>query len=246
MSSSALRYHRIYLRGDPLRYVVYCDESRHNGPQNHRYMAIGGLWVPQHAKDDLSRQFRTLCRSMGLNSEVKWSKVSTQRLAEYTRLIDFFFDSPDLHFRVIVVDQSKVDLARYHSGDPELSFYKFYYQMLKGWLTTGDEYLILLDRKQNTSSRRYTDLLRILRRRASWVKASVRDLTVINSSETPLAQVCDLLTGAVAASCCGDVKSAKASLTEYIASRAKLADLRVSHRSAAFTKFNIFRINLGR
>ena len=57
-------------------------------------------------------------------------------------LVDFFIQE-DLHFRVIVVDQDKVE------GNRELGFYKFYYEMLIKWLTKDNQYLILLDFKQN-------------------------------------------------------------------------------------------------
>lgn len=90
-----------------MKYVVYCDESRYNGPENHRYMAIGGLWVPESAKPGVTRGFRDLCRSMGLNSEIKWSKTSKARLADYRRLVDFFFDCAQLYYRVIIVDQKQ-------------------------------------------------------------------------------------------------------------------------------------------
>ena len=228
-----------------MKYVVYCDESRQDSPgKGHRYMAIGGLWVKESVKPGLSGAFRKLCRSLNLNSEIKWSKVSQKRLADYRRLVDFFFDSGQLYYRVIIVDQSKVDLTRYHDGDQELGFYKFYYQMLKAWIGKGNEYLILLDFKQNKTKTRYSDLRAILRRRANAAGGTIRDLTVIDSSEAPLAQLCDLLTGAVAASCCSDTRSAKADLAAHVASRAGLPNLKIRHISPSFTKFNIFRINL--
>jgi len=175
---------------------------------------------------------------------VKWNKTSKLKLSEYKRLVDFFFECPDLNYRVIVVDQSKVDLKRFHDGDWELGFYKFYYQMLKAWVLKGNDYLVLLDFKQNKLMSRYDDLRRILRRRAAGASATIHDLTVIDSVQTPLAQLCDILTGAVAASCCVDVRSAKADLAGHIAARAGLSSLRLSSLSPAFSKFNIFRIRL--
>jgi len=227
-----------------MKYVVYCDESRHDGPQNHRYMAIGGLWVNSAHKDAVTRQFRDLKRALGLNAETKWNKVSASRLEDYRKLCDFFFDAAELNYRVIVVDQSKVDVQRFHEGDWELGFYKFYYQMLKAWVTPSNEYLILLDFKQNKDKDRYSDLRRILRRRATAAKAKILDLSIIDSSQSPLAQLCDILTGAVAASCCADVQSAKATLAAHIASRAGFPNLGSLSYSPAFAKFNIFRINL--
>jgi hypothetical protein len=228
-----------------LNYVVYCDESRHNGPENHRYMAIGGLWVVEERKTSISQNFKELCKSRGLNAEVKWNKVSSSRLADYELLVDFFFQTSDLYYRVIVVDQTKVNAVRFHAGDHEVGFYKFYYQMLKSWVLWGNQYRILLDFKRNRVVHRYSDLEQILRRRAVSAHATISNLLCIDSYQTPLAQLCDVLTGAVAAACCRDTRFAKATLANYIAKRASFPDLRVRSLSPAFSKFNIFRINLG-
>jgi len=229
---------------EAMKYVVYCDESRHDA-QNHRYMAIGGLWVPEPKKTDVSHAFRSLCRELSLNAEVKWNKTSEARLASYKRLVDFFFDTPGLKFRVIVVEHSKIDNERFHGGDSELAFYKFYYQMLKAWILKGNEYLLLLDKKQNCAVGRYGDLRQMLDRRAKNAEAIIRDLTIIDSSETPLAQLCDILTGAVAATYCVDTKGAKSALANHIALRIGLQHLRFKSASPHFNKFNVFQINLG-
>jgi uncharacterized protein DUF3800 len=228
-----------------VKYVVYCDESRHEGPQSHRYMAIGGLWLRSDRKLDLTKRFSSLCRSLGLNSEVKWSKASHKKLAEYKTLVDFFVHEDALRFRVIVVDQARVDAGRFHRGDRELGFYKFYYQMLVKWIEQGQEYLILLDFKQNQGANRYKDLRRVLERRFR-AKATISDLTVINSSQSPLAQLCDLLTGSVAASCCSDRRtgSAKSELALYIARSVGFQSLAIACGDPGPSKFNIFRIRL--
>lgn len=105
-----------------------------------------------------------LKRSCGLNSELKWSKVSAKRLADYKKVIDFFFEHPEVSFRAIVVEQAKVRFEQYHGKDRELAFYKFYYEMLEKWLQPGDEYLIVLDYKNNRGADRYTTLKRYLER----------------------------------------------------------------------------------
>ncbi len=227
-----------------MEYVVYCDESRHDGQAQHRYMAIGGLWVPRAVKPDLTRRFRRLCASVGLRSEIKWSKVSAARLEGYKRLIDFFIDEP-LNFRVIVVDQSHVDADRFHGGDRELGFYKFYYEMLEKWIEEGNQYLILLDFKQNKGADRYTTLRTMLERRTRG-RAWITDLTVIDSRQTPLAQLCDLLTGAVAACWCRDLAGdrPKPALARHLAQKLGRTSLRISSASPAMEKFNIFSIDL--
>ena len=66
--------------------VVYCDESCHDFHARHPFMSIGSLWVPAGTKEDVSKQFRALCRSRGLAAEVKWRKVSAKRLEDYKAL----------------------------------------------------------------------------------------------------------------------------------------------------------------
>jgi len=228
-----------------MQYVVYCDESRHDGGVESRFMAIGSLWVPRCHKVEITKALHSLFRDEGFHAEVKWSKVSASRLAAYQKVVDFFFAQDALRFRVIVVDHAKYDPERFHSGDRELGFYKFYYEMLVQWLEPGNEYLILLDFKQNQSADRYRDLRAVLTRKLKG-EAKILDLTVIDSGETPLAQLCDLLTGAVASAWCGDAKAgnAKAELCAHIARCRGVSSLKTASASPAISKFNVFKIDL--
>lgn len=54
-----------------MEYVVYCDESRHDGADHNRYMAIGSLWLPRGTKEQLTREFRELRESVGLKGDIK-------------------------------------------------------------------------------------------------------------------------------------------------------------------------------
>jgi hypothetical protein len=227
-----------------MEYTIYCDESRHCGAVGDRFMAIGGLWVPKDRKPALTREFRDLKHSVGLNSEVKWSKTSTAQLDGYKALVDFFLGR-ELNFRVIVVDQNRVDIKRFHGGDRELGFYKFYYEMLIKWLSAGNQYVILLDFKQNRGADRYTTLRTVLERKLKGV-AWIDELTVIESCDAPLAQLCDLLTGAVAASWCDGLAAGgpKAALAKHLAAGLNKHSLKFQSASPAFEKFNIFRIDL--
>src|SRR6266699_354246 len=200
-----------------MEYTIYCDESRHDHSEENRYMVIGSLWVPRFRKADLTREFRAVREAVGLKGEIKWSKVSQKKLNAYRRLADFFFDQQDLVFRGVVVDQWRVGART--SQDRELGFYQFYFQMLRKWIGAGDRYLVLVDFKKNKGADRYTTLRRLLENRTKGT-AWIDDLTVINSYESPLAQLCDFLTGAAAAAWCGfRADTAKARLASYIESR---------------------------
>ena len=227
-----------------MKNVVYCDESRHDGCAQNKYMTIGSLWMPRDQRDTLSREFRNLCRSNGLRSEVKWHKVSTKYIDAYKQAADFFFAQESLKFRCIVVDQSKYDLEKFHGGDRELGFYKFYYELLIKWIEENNEYLFLLDFQRNKESDRYTVLRRALENKLKG-KAWVSDLTVIDSHLTPFAQLVDLLTGAVAASWCGHCQPgyAKKLLIDHISAKRGIP-LTVESRGPGICKFNIFNIQL--
>jgi hypothetical protein len=226
-----------------MEYIVYCDESRHDHSAANPYMAIGGMWLARSQKESLTKGFRKLREEVGLKGEVKWSKVSEKKLTAYQKLVDFFFDQEDLRFRVILVEQAKVDVKKFHGNDRELGFYKFYFEMLEKWLLAGDRYLILLDFKRNKGADRYTSLRRVLERSARG-KAWIDDLTVIDSHQSPLSQMSDLLTGATAAQWCGITPgSPKAKLAQYIGQR-RGASLKAVNCGPGLTKFNIFSINL--
>jgi hypothetical protein len=234
-----------------MEYVVYCDESRQDGSLKNPFMTIGSLWLPRDKKNAITQEFKHLCREFKLNSEIKWSKTSQKSLNSYKKLVDFFFKHPEINYRVIVVDQRKVDAALYHRGDQELGFYKFYYLLLIQWLTQGNQYLILLDFKQNKGSDRYSMLRTVLDRKLKGT-AWISDLTIIDSAQTPLAQLCDLLTGAVSSTWCNDLKpkSAKEDLALYIAQKCspnsppQFQSLKVISSSPSISKFNIFKIDL--
>lgn len=226
-----------------MEYVVYCDESRHDNSAVNKYMAIGGMWLPRGLKESLTKEFRKLREEVGLKGEVKWSKVSAKKLDAYQKLVDFFFDQEDLRFRVILVDQSKVDVKTFHGNDRELGFYKFYFEMLEKWILPNHQYLILLDYKRNAGSDRYRTLRRVLDN-ATKGKAWIDDLTVIDSHQSPLAQLSDLLTGATAAYWCGiKAASPKETLARHIGNR-RGASLKAVNAGPTLTKFNIFAINL--
>ena len=226
-------------------YVVYCDESCHDLSQLHDFMAIGGLWVVREAKPALLNELRNLRGEIELFGEIKWQKTSRKYLDRYQKVVDFFFDSSSMQYRVIVVEQKRVDYDKYHRGDEELGFYKFYYEMLIKWLWPGHKFLILLDFKRNRGANRFKTLQAVLEN-ALGDKERIIDLNIIDSSETPLAQICDLITGAVAASYNGiPADTPKAQLARYIAQRCGRNSLALS-TIASESKLNVFRIELGR
>ena len=224
-----------------MKHIVYCDESRHDGSAS--YMSIGSLWMDRGEKKRISRLFRKTAFENGLAGEIKWNKVSRLKLSSYKKLIDFFFEEK-LNFRSIVVKHSDLDYDKFHGNDKELGFYKFYYELLWHWMLPGGEYLVLLDFKQNKEANRYQELRKVLTSKLCGV-AVISDLTVVDSKESPLVQLCDLLTGATAAAWCNDLplESPKRELIDYI-SKKRACPLSICSPSSSLSKINIFKIQL--
>lgn len=226
-----------------MEYVVYCDESRHTSPRVGDYLAIGGLWIPRSRKQDLSADLRLAAQGSAARAEVKWKKTSRVSLATYQAYIDVFFRSCAC-FRAIVVELARCDFDSFHGGDAELGFYKFYYEMLVKWLLPGNQYVVLLDFKQNRDSGRHKELGNVIARTPN--AGEVTTVTVIDSAESRIAQLADLLTGAVAAAWSEDVRlgSPKDELVRHIAGSVGRKSLRFHSSSPAVSKLNIFRIAL--
>lgn len=195
-------------------YVVYCDRSYPHGSE-HSYMAIGSLWVPRADKPSLTRDFRFLCQSLELNAPIKWRKVSDKYWNSYQKLVDFFRERDNLQFRVMGIDVNQNN--KNSEKHLELGFYKFYDRHLIKGMTPGNKYLILLD-FQNQKNLADCKALRGLLEQSLSSRAAIADLTIIDSNQSPLAQLCDLLTGGVAASWSGTIGSTpKTRLAAYIA-----------------------------
>lgn len=229
-----------------MNYTVYCDESRHTGGADCKYAVIGGLWVVRERRDTISKEIRTLKTKNGISAELKWSKVSRLKLEPYKRIVDYYWDCPDLQYRAIIIDQDAVDYKSYHEGDMELGFYKFYYEMLEKWLLEGDDYNILLDFKNNSDARRLPVLRHMLNNYCNARGGSVSNLTSIDSRQSNISQVCDLLTGALSADANGlPTGSPKHELIQHMEHRRGTSPLSARSKFPAKSKFNVFRIALG-
>lgn len=223
---------------------VYCDESRpeviYGQNSLDRYMVIGGIWIPRNARKNVKNEIKKLKEKHNLYGEIKWRNVSPSKIDFYLELVDLFFNTPELRFRCIVVDSHNVDLEAYHESDSELGFYKFYYQLLKHWIGNWEEYWIFLDHKKNKLPDRLHTLERVLNNSTS---GFIREVQAIESKESLLIQMADVLMGAVGYKIHDKATSdAKLSLISRIESNIGTPINRGTYRDAV--KFNIFRINL--
>lgn len=59
---------------------IYCDESRQTAD---RYMVIGGLITERKNEAAFLQAMQLFRQSYNMHSELKWTKVSNQKLKEY-------------------------------------------------------------------------------------------------------------------------------------------------------------------
>lgn len=209
------------------------------------FAGIGGIWIAAQDRDASRRALADCASQHGLNSELKWQKVSAKSLGGYVAFVDTFFTLP-INFRVLLVEKATVDLDSYHRGDPELGFYKFYFRLLAKWIDRRSEYVVLLDHKCGSRPSRHTELRRVLGN-AVGSDACIRQLTFVDSRESKLSQLVDVLTGAVTAAWSGTrVGTAKHALQQHIAHRLSEPSLLISSSNPEHSKFNVFKMDLSR
>ncbi len=184
-----------------MKFEVYCDESRTEllSPgtpgREGKYLLIGGLWLPAERRKAIKSRIGELREQHHCRAELKWNKVSPSRQGLYEDLIKLFFNEPDLRFRAVAIRADQVDLVRFHDGDAELAFYKFYYLLLRYWFLDFNEYTVFVDLRTNRLHGRLKTLKEILDRSNRF--ADVEAVQALPSDQLDLLQLADLLLGAV-------------------------------------------------
>jgi len=228
-----------------MNFEIYCDESGLEAltrKEAHLYSAIGGIWLPDTNRIDLKNSIKAIKEKHGIHGELKWKKLSPRYFELYKDIIDYFYKSDYLRFRVILIESSKVDHIRFNNTDPELGFYKFYYQLLHHWIYDFNSYNIFVDLKINRDKSRLKELRNVLD--LSNLTSGITQVQGLPSEQSAGIQLADILTGLVASKFNSEIKqgSAKDSLIQHI-------ERLYTKKSIAPTpkweeKLNVFKINL--
>lgn len=167
----------------------YCDESTHLPNDKHPYMLLGYVSVAYPQTRDVSRDIRTIMTKYDFRGEIKWTNVHDATLKMYQEIIDYFFRT-DIKFRTIVVPKKHIEVNELSSYNSY--YYKMYYKLLHHKINQEYNYNIYLDIKDTCSHTKLNELKEML----SW-SSSVRKCQFINSRESVLLQLTDLLMGAI-------------------------------------------------
>jgi len=182
-----------------VEYNVYCDESCHLENDHQPVMLLGGIWCPKSDVQRFSVGIREIKTRYNARGELKWTKVSKAKQSFYIDLVDYFFKTPQLHFRCLVVnDKLKLNHDYFNQGSHDTFYYKMYYSMLKAILSPLNRYYIYLDIKDTRSQNKVNELKEVLCNNVyDFTKQMIANIQHIRSYESELLQLTDLLIGAV-------------------------------------------------
>lgn len=223
---------------------IFIDESSQN---NHAYLVIGGVMVGTEDVPTFDDRIYNARLPELPKGELKWTKVSKAKLPAYKRVVDVFFDSDKghtIHFHSLFVETAKQNHSKFNNGSEEIGFSKEIFQLAMkfGRLYDG-RFHVYPDQR---STKQSTADLRLMLNRATMRKEPERDwpyrrVQFRDSASTPLLQLTDIMTGAIAAHLNGHYKLPGASqpkleLMRYVLARAGVKDpIQGTARKGKFT-----------
>ncbi len=225
-------------------FEVYCDESGLEAltrKDAHLFTGIGGIWIPAEHRNTLKQGITAIKEKYNIKGELKWQKFSPAYYDLYKEIIDFFFLSGYIRFRVVLIEAAKIDHIKFNNEDAELGFYKFYYQLLHHWIFDFNQYNIFLDLKINRNKGRLHELKKVLDN--ANLTSDIKQVQGLPSEQSLGIQLADFLTGLIVAKFNNEITStAKLSLIQYV--EEKYLGKPVSATPKWEEKLNVFRMNL--
>jgi len=180
---------------------VYCDESCHLEHDWQKVVVLGAVWCPLEKARETAQAIRAIKEKhgVGLDFEIKWTKVSPGKIEFYAEFIDYFFTEDDLHFRALIAaDKAKLQHEAYGQSHDEW-YFKMYFTMLKAILRPNASYRIYLDIKDTRSAPKVKKLWDVLCNNAyDFSREIIQKVQMVRSHEVEQIQLADLLIAAIA------------------------------------------------
>lgn len=220
----------------PLKLLhIYGDETCQT---QHKFMALSCLVCPPDGARTLATTILNIKTELDQPGELKWEKVKARNIEKYKKVVDAYFDaleSIDASFHAVVVDTSRLNYGLYASGDKDMGFNKFVFQILhkcSRLFAKDSRFLAYLD---NRTTRQSLETLRIMlnhhaRNKVRVYHSPFRAIEFLCSKRSQMLQINDILLGAVGYQSNGkhlnrDAQSAKCQLAAHICARAGLRTL---------------------
>ena len=181
-----------------MKYNIYCDESCHLQNDGNDVMVLGSVQCPKEKARAFNLEINSLKEHYGISrtSEIKWTKVSMNKVGFYIALIDYFFDNPDLRFRGYIA-RGKSEIRAQESWQYNEWYYKMYYRTLEFILDQGQEdtFDVFIDIKDTIGSKKVQKMKQYFNNH--YHKEIVPRMQLVDSSDIALLQLADLLIGAL-------------------------------------------------
>jgi hypothetical protein len=177
---------------------LYCDESRHLPHDHEPLLLLGLLACSAESARTLNAELSALWKQRGkpAHFEAKWTKVSPAGTDFYEAVLKWFLAAEGVTFRALLLP----DKQRLYAALPEESrdflYYRLYYHFLRSAIEPENRYRIFLDLKDTRGREKLSELGKRLAADSADAQA-VERLQHIRSHEVRLAQVTDLLLGAI-------------------------------------------------
>lgn len=190
----------------PQDFAFYADES---GTSQDRFTVVGGLSMHQSTASKVHESIAKFRDEFDMRSEMKWSKVSNQKIKEYQAFVEIFFAlnaSNQLQFHCLIFDSHQWNHKKYNGGDADIGLSKLYYDLLlhkfvKPCGSNGNTLFACLDHRNSSTS--LHDLRRMLNSTAArdhgLAHQPLAQLVSRDSKSDCILQLNDVILGAVSA-----------------------------------------------
>lgn len=216
----------------------YCDESCYMEHDDNNLMFLSMVSCPRNEYIKIKKQIKEVFakHNMPEHFEIKATKVSMGKYEFYRDLIYVFINNDKLRFRCVIADKTKLEHKKYAQSHEDW-YYKMYYLLIEKAIHS-EENRVFIDYKDNHSYDCCKTIEAYLNRHFRYTTTKKFCIQPMNSKESRLMQINDLLMGIVA------YKNKGLSANE---AKVKLADelekyFRIDFRRTNYNRrFNIFQ-----
>jgi len=222
-------------------FKIFCDESCHMQHDGADIMVLGAIHCSAEKAVQLNRHIKWLRHQHNYQTELKWTKLVAKQWPFYQALMDLLLTDPDVWFKATVVQRkSSLDHGRFNDGSHNDFYYKMFYYTLRDFLAVQNEYRLYLDYMDTMGGEKTRKLCEVLT--AGERSQLAISATIVQSYESQLIQLCDLLIGAIGYRNRSDIEHSsviKNQIVEYLEARLGHP---LDYSTAPWERqFNIFR-----
>ncbi len=188
----------------PQKYAFFADEA---GISQDRFTVVGGCCLTSAMAEEVYASIEKYRNDFNMHSELKWSKISNQKVQEYEAFVELFFalnSTNHIQFHSVIFDSHQWDHKSYNNGDRDVGLSKLYYQLIlqkfiKRCGKEGDLFACLDRRNSSTSLNELREMLNAGENQSGLSNRPLKQLISKDSKLDDILQLNDVILGAVCA-----------------------------------------------